>query len=264
MRNIARCVALVVIITLPAFAQSQATPPDRDVVFQASTIGALLDGVYDGDITLGELRRHGDFGIGTVNGLDGELIVLNGAFFSVTADGRVHLLPPAVSTPFAAVTPFQTDRVHALRDVTSLDVLKQQIDALLPTTNIAYAIRVTGVFTRVKTRSVPRQSRPYRPLAEIVEAQPTFEFENVAGTLVGFRLPGFVAGLNVPGYHLHFLADDLSGGGHLLGCAVEQATVEIDDSRGLFVALPATEDFDASDASQERKEELERVEKDSK
>ncbi len=75
MRNIARCVALVVIITLPAFAQSQATPPDRDVVFQASTIGALLDGVYDGDITLGELRRHGDFGIGTVNGLDGELIV---------------------------------------------------------------------------------------------------------------------------------------------------------------------------------------------
>ena len=262
MRMMARFVLLMLIASAPASAQAQTVPAARDVVFQASTIGALLDGVYDGDISLAELRRHGDFGIGTVNGLDGELIVLDGAFFSVTADGRVHLLPGSVLTPFAAITSFEADRTAELADVDSYETLKQRLDALLPTTNIAYAVRITGVFSRVKTRSVPRQSRPYLPLAEIVKTQPTFEFENVTGTLVGFRLPSFMAGVNVPGYHLHFLADDLSGGGHLLDLAIREATVEIDDSRGFALALPATDGFYSSDASGDRKEELERVEKD--
>ena len=253
---------LLLALARPVLADPPATPPDRDVIFQASTIGALLDGVYDGDMPLSELRRHGDFGIGTINALDGELIYLNGAFFTVRADGSVSLLTGDTQTPFAAVTHFEADHTHEVSNVVSYDRLKALVDGMLPTTNICHAIRITGVFSRVKTRSVPRQSRPYPKLAEVVKSQPVFEFEQVSGTLVGFRLPGFVAGVNVPGYHLHFLADDLSGGGHLLDCAIAEATVEIDHSRGFFVALPATEDFSACDASQERKEELERVEQD--
>jgi acetolactate decarboxylase len=30
-------------------------------VYQTSTMGALLDGVYDGNVTIRELLRHGDF-----------------------------------------------------------------------------------------------------------------------------------------------------------------------------------------------------------
>lgn len=230
------------------------------MVFQTSTIGALLQGVYDGDMALAELRRQGDLGIGTVNGLDGELIVLNGACFAVRADGRVHLLATDTLTPFAAVTSFEADQTVPLGGVGSFAELQELLDARLPTPNLCYAIRITGIFSYVKTRSVPRQTRPYPKLADVVSSQPVFEFGRISGTLVGFRLPGFVAGINVPGYHLHFLADDLSGGGHLLECAIVEATAEIDHSRGIFVALPGTADFAAADVAQERERELRRVE----
>lgn len=259
-RRPALALMLALLVAVPLLADPVPVPPERDVIFQASTIGALLDGVYDGDMSLAELRRHGDFGIGTINALDGELIVLDGASFTVRADGRASLLPGDTMTPFAAVTHFEADQTREIARVASLDDLKALLDGMLPTHNLCYAIRITGVFSHVRTRSVPKQVRPYPKLAEVVQTQPVFDFGQVSGTLVGFRLPGFVAGLNVPGYHLHFLADDLSGGGHLLDCAITEATVEIDHSRGLFLALPATEDFAASDASQERREELHRVE----
>ena len=262
MKRLITALVALVILTLSAAADPHAVPPDRDVVFQASTIGALLDGVYDGDLSLAELRRHGDFGIGTVNGLDGELVVLDGACFAVRSDGSVNLLPGSTRTPFAAVTWFEADRTQEITGVRTYDDLKRLLDDMLPTLNICYAVRISGVFSHVKTRSVPRQTRPYPPLAEVVESQPVFEFERVTGTLVGFRLPGFVAGVNVPGWHLHFLADDLSGGGHLLDCSITRATVEVDYSRGFFMALPATDEFTSCNASGERRQELQRVETD--
>ena len=79
-----------------------------------------------------------------------------------------------------------------------------------------YAVMIQGEFSYVKTRSVPAQEKPYPPLAEVTKNQPTFEFTDVTGTMVGFRCPPYVTGINVPGYHLHFLTDDRTAGGHLL------------------------------------------------
>lgn len=36
-------------------------------------LSALLQGDYDGEITYGELKKYGDFGLGTFNSLDGEM-----------------------------------------------------------------------------------------------------------------------------------------------------------------------------------------------
>lgn len=49
-----------------------------DILYQVSTINALLEGIYDGDTSYGELKQHGDFGIGTFSGLDGGMIELDG------------------------------------------------------------------------------------------------------------------------------------------------------------------------------------------
>jgi len=234
--------ALAFTLAIPAaFAQDEAT--DRDVLFQTSTVGALLQGVYDGPVPLGELGRHGDLGLGTVNSLDGELVVVDGRFYTVDAAGDVHEPAGDVCTPFAAVTWFEPDDSRTVAGVPGYEALQQLIDELLPTPNLCYAIRITGLFSYVRTRSVPKQERPYRPLAEVVRTQPVFELSNVEGTLVGFRLPAFVAGVNVPGYHLHFLAADRSGGGHLLDCRVDRAEVEIDHTATITVALPGTSDF---------------------
>ena len=67
---------------------------DPHVLFQASTIGALLDGAFDGDLSFAELAEHGDLGLGTVNALDGEMIALDGEFFRADVGGGVTEVGP--------------------------------------------------------------------------------------------------------------------------------------------------------------------------
>jgi acetolactate decarboxylase len=215
----------------------------RDVLYQTSTIGALLQGVYDGDTSVADLRARGDFGLGTINCLDGELVVLDGRFFTVEFSGKVRELAPDTLSPFAAVTWFERDLGGLLEDVTDLEALTAKLDRVLGSDNLCYAVRLTGRFDYIKTRSVPRQARPYLPLTDVVKGQAIFEFSDVPGTIVGFRMPPYVTGINVPGWHLHFLADDLSGGGHLLDCRFDEATAQIDETDGIMLDLPRTEGF---------------------
>jgi len=243
MRRINIAAALLILLTTATVSAQQADAGGRDVLYQTSTIGALLQGVYDGNTTVGDLRTHGDVGLGTINCLDGELVILNGRFFTVEHSGKVRELPPETMTPFAAITWFERDRGGLLEDVSGLQALTDSLDAVLDSDNLCYAVRISGTFNYVKTRSVPRQEPPYLPLAEVVKDQAIFEYQKVSGTIVGFRMPPFVGGINVPGWHLHFLADDLSGGGHLLDCRFDAATAQIDETDGIMLSLPQTEGF---------------------
>jgi len=60
------------------FSSCRSNFSDQDILSQVSTIDALLDGVYDGTVTCGELKEFGDFGIGTFDALDGEMVFLDG------------------------------------------------------------------------------------------------------------------------------------------------------------------------------------------
>lgn len=233
----------------------------REVLYQVSTIDALLSGDFDGESTCGEIRRHGDFGIGTFNGLDGEMIQLEGKIFKIRSDGNVYPVPDSTRTPFASVTHFDADTVLSLKGPLGFDQLCALIDSLIPTENIFYAIKVTGQFNYVKARSVPRQHKPYRPLVEIVQTQPTFEYERVRGTLVGFRAPPYMKGLNVPGYHLHFITEDHRRGGHVLACSVGDATLSLDFTTSFHMVLPQSGSFSRIDLTQDKQAELEKVEK---
>lgn len=235
--------------------------PGRDTLFQTSTITALLEGVYEGQMTFGALKRHGDFGLGTFNALDGELVALEGEFYQVKADGVAYPVDDSMKTPFAAVTFFDPDKSVVTNSAMDYNRLKDHLDSLLPTNNIFYAIMIKGRFSYVKTRSVRRQVRPYPPLSEAVKKQPTFEFHNVEGTLIGFRCPAFVEGINVPGYHLHFITSDRKAGGHLLECRLSGVAIGIDYTSELFMVLPSSGDFYKADLTGERKKELEKVEK---
>jgi len=83
---------------------------NNDVLFQTSTINALLNGVYDGDISFQELKQYGGFGLGTVNALDGEMIGLEGKFYQIKADGIAYPVDDSMKTPFAVVTFFEPDK----------------------------------------------------------------------------------------------------------------------------------------------------------
>ena len=235
--------------------------PSRNTVYQVSTIDALLAGTYDGDLSLRDLRRQGDFGIGTYDNLDGEMVLLDGTFHQVKSDGKVYAPDLRGETPFAAVCAFRPEQAFAVPQGADLEAVAALIDREAPNQNQFCAIRIDGTFKAVRTRSVPPQNRPFPPLKQIAATQPTFDLANVAGTIVGFRCPPFVAGVNVPGYHLHFLSQDGAKGGHILGFELVTGTAQVDELDRFVLQLPGTDDFANVDLARDRQRELTGVEK---
>jgi alpha-acetolactate decarboxylase len=212
-------------------------------VYQFSTISALLEGVYDGDVTVAELLRHGDFGLGTFNHLDGEMVVLDGVCYRLRADGTASRAAPTDRTPFAAVTKFHTDFEIAIQTRTSRTELIGAIDRRIESANLIYAIRITGHFGELRTRTVMAQQQPYPPLTQATEEQAETVFTDVSGTVVGFRTPEFEQGISVAGYHLHFLNSDRTAGGHILDFSLERGEVAVSGAAQLHLSLPTSGAF---------------------
>ncbi len=234
---------------------------DRRILTQISTIDALMTGIYDGDTKLSILRERGDFGLGTFNSLDGEMILLDGRFYQVKASGVVAEPTMEARTPFAAVTTFAANRTIPLSKGQRFNGVTELVDSMLPTTNIFYAVKITGHFQLVKTRSVPSQPKPYRPLIEVVKTQPVFTLSDMDGTVIGFRSPAYTKGLAVPGYHLHFISADRKTGGHILDFVVEHGKAEIADISALFLILPSDKAFYTADLTGNKEKEVKAVEK---
>ncbi len=223
--------------------ESDAKTPARQSLFQASTIGALNVGVFEGELTIGALRRQGDFGLGTFDALDGEMVVLDGQVFRVGTDGVPRVAADSATTPFAAVTRFAPDLVFDLAGALDLDELRREIDARLTTVNVPVAVRVSGFLPAVQARSVPRQTQPYPPLAVAVAEQTIFDLIDIEGTLVGFRTPAYMAQLNAAGYHFHFLSDDRRAGGHILAVTAGPVRVALQYLHDFRMRLPENAAF---------------------
>ena len=226
----------------PAPAPRVTTAP-REMLSQYSTLSALKAGVFDGQLTIAELGRWGDLGLGTFNRLNGEMIVLGGVVYQVTADGEVHRVRPAQRTPFAVVTSFEPDMTRPAPGGATLAELEAAIDQMRPSDNLPYAVRVRGSFSSMLVRSVPAQQKPYPTLDEALTHQVEFPLEDVRGVLVGFWLPSYMAGANAAGYHFHFLTADRTAGGHVLDCQVDEAVVGLDQTARWYVRLPTSPEF---------------------
>jgi len=216
-------------------------------IFQSSTMTALLDAVYDGGLTYGELARHGDFGVGTFNQLDGEMVAVDGRFFQLRSDGSATPVTPDELTPFAAVTFFRGDASRRLAGPIDLDAVEALLDGLVPSTNLFYAVRIDGRFSSVVTRTVAKQHRPYRPLVDVTRTQTERTFTDLSGTVVGFRCPDYAQGVTVAGYHLHFVDDSRTRGGHVLAFTLDDGVLRVDQDADLHVELPDTPEFLAAD-----------------
>jgi acetolactate decarboxylase len=242
---------LVMSSSLGALGCQSSTTPQKadDVLFQYSALNSLMAGVYDGDITFGELKQHGDLGLGTFNALDGEMVEVDQQFYQVKSDGIAYPVADTMKAPFAEVTFFGADQTVEVADSLDCPHLQSYLDSRLPSLNVPYAIKISGVFAQLQTRSVPKQTKPYPPLAEVVKKQSTFEFSDVSGVMVGWRLPTYMSGVGAVGYHLHFLTDDRKAGGHVLGCQVKRVTAEIDTTSELDMVLPNDQAFYQVDLS---------------
>ena len=233
---------------------------ENNIIYQTSVIGALMEGVYDGNITFKELRNNGNFGLGTVNNLDGEMIALNDTFYQVKSDGKVYKLKDIQKTPFAVITNFNEDISLTIKKA-NYKQLEKIINSNIPSKNLFYAIAVTGKFSYIKARSVPKQTKPYPRLLEVTKNQSVFEYKNLSGTLIGFRFPGYANGINVTGYHFHFISDDRNFGGHLLDCILYEGKISIDQKMKILTELPSTADFYNVNLIPDNQQEINKIEK---
>jgi len=246
---------------LSIFISACNSPRTEDTVSQVSTIDALLAGVYDGEVTLKQLLAMGNTGIGTFDCLDGEMVVLDGKVYQVRADGMVRTPSLDTTTPFATVINFKADAAVRTEKDMDYPALQKMLDRISPGKNLFYVFRIKGRFANMKTRSVPRQKKPFPPLVEVVKNQPVFMMKNVSGTIVGFRCPAYVKGINVTGYHLHFISGDHKQGGHILQFKMlKGAYVETDCSNKFFMVLPESgRSFNKADLKIDRSTELHKV-----
>jgi acetolactate decarboxylase len=193
--------------------------------------------------------------------LDGEMVAVDGGFFHADVDGNMSRVPPGESTPFAVVVRFTPTIDVRIEEPLAHDELLARLDRLIPPGSASCAFRLDGRFELLRARSVPRQSRPYRPLTEVVAEQHVFELTDVSGTVVGFRFPEWAEGLEVSGYHLHFITDDRSRGGHVLDLRSAGLRARLDLSGDLHVELPAGVDLADPELAAATHDAVERVER---
>jgi acetolactate decarboxylase len=218
-------------------------------IYQTSTMGALLEGIDDGDMTVGELLTHGDFGLGTFNHLDGEMIILAGVCHHLRSDGSASVAASDDRTPFAAVTWFRPEITIPVSSPATRQRVLALADDAIKTTNLIQAIRIDGTFSHVTTRTVMAQSPPYPPLTEATADEPLTDFNDITGTLAGFRTPDYEQGISVAGYHLHFINKPRTRGGHALDFDIEHGEIRISTSSELHLSLPTTQAFLAANLS---------------
>lgn len=226
-------------------------------LFQVSTSGALVAGVYAGAVSVQGLLEHGDFGLGTFANLDGEMVVLDGHVYQVQGTGRVSEALPTARAPFAVVTKFAPDIDLEMEPIRNFSELQRRCDSLRASRNIFYAVRLDGRFNRVRTRAVSPPGEGTR-LVDAAKAQSEFSFTDVSGTLVGLWSPGFSSAFSVAGYHFHFLSEDRKEGGHLLECGSGPGPLRLrmEALTDFHLALPETESFLKAELSKNTADEL--------
>jgi acetolactate decarboxylase len=231
-----------------------------NAVYLSAPIVALVEGFYVENTTMAHIKEHGDFGLGTFNYLDGEMVILDGNIYQIRSDGEVYRVKDDEQSPFACVTFFSPDTFDDVDESLMPKGFYDLLNTLIPSENMLYAIRIDGVFSHVRTRAVPR-SENYKPLVEATANQPVFDFDDVQGCLAGFYTPRFMESLNAPGYHMHFLTEDRRHGGHLIECALKKVRIGIQHVPKLDLGLPITLDFLTADLTRDIGKDLDKAEK---
>ena len=208
-----------------------------DPVFQYSTAHQIMIGNYDGNIDLRELKKHGDLGLGTYNGLNGEMVYVDGIFYRIDLDGNAHIPPPETLTPFAVIAELRPEQSIYIDTSLSCINLEKLINSKIGSKDKIYAIKISGSFDSMVTRSIDKQKKPYPDLKTVLLGEKRLRQKKVEGDMVGFRFPSYYTEINIPKYHFHFINHDKTRGGHVLSCNVSNANIYIDEKAGLNITL---------------------------
>lgn len=233
-------------------------------MYQVSTLQALALGFSKAVTTVKELLGHGDIGLGTFEDVDGEMIVLDGKCYRARNNGDVVPAEDDRGVPFAAVAKFQGEQQFTLENMPDITSIRTELTRKIEERfglNSMHAVRIDGLFEKVDARS----EEPYRShhvtLKEVLSRNQTaFLFENIRGSLVGVYFPDFMDGINMPGWHLHFLSEDRSKGGHVFDVIMREGVAKVDKITNIFINFPENPAFDTYSLKQNLQEEIKSIE----
>lgn len=214
----------------------------KKTLYQQGTLGALMAGLMDGTMPIKELLTYGDFGIGTLHGLDGEVIFLNGQAYQGRSDGKLIYLTGEELTPYGAVTSFKSDRQFFIEENLNSEEVLALIKVNFKSNNLFSAIQLTGKFKKMHIRIMPKQTKPYKRLVEVSKIQPEFIREDIKGTLVGFYTPELFQGVAAAGFHLHFISEEKDFGGHVIDFELANGEVDIADIAEFTQLFPISDE----------------------
>lgn len=236
-----------------------------DRFYQVSTLNSLMLGNLSGVISINELLKNGDYGIGTCEGLDGEMIVIDGTAYNGHASGAVQKYHNDDKVAFASVCRFsEHTKSFIIKDINNLKELTKKMTQLIKeeykNKNVFYIVKIKVHTNYVKFRSCYKQNEPYRTLMEIMPSQVKFEYNNISGDIIGVFCPDYVDKLNMPGWHFHFISDDKTKGGHLFDLSFAEAQIDIDQKTQYEIILPTNNKFATINLSADLKKEVEETE----
>jgi len=201
------------------------------IMTQASTVNAVLQGIYDGEMTFGDLKKYGNFGVGYFDKMGGEVLAVDGVFYRIKSDGLTEVVQDSDKTPFFAVTSFTANTDNFTNRKFDYEGFKEYLLTMMPRKKSFYAVKATGVFDSIDARTFLRQAAPYPAIDQVIDTQTEIKYTNTEGTLIGFYTPEYMEGISIPGFHFHFISKDKSRGGHVRSISVNQITIE-------FIELP--------------------------
>jgi acetolactate decarboxylase len=236
---------------------------NRETVFQVALLQSLTQGYYDGIIKVSELKQHGDIGIGTFEGVNGEMIVLDGKVYQALGDGSVQEADDNETVPFSNVTFFDKDLSVTLTQTDDINSLKEALTATVNDNgkNLFYMVKINGTFQKMNVRSELKQEKPYKSLDQALATdQREFNYDNIKGTVVALYCPDYMGGLNTPGWHFHFVSDDKTKGGHILDLAFDSAQAEFDATQDFDMYLSDNSEFQKMELSKDVSDAIKKVE----
>lgn len=233
-----------ILLIIPVLLLAGCSSNEEDMIFHYSVLKALDNGVLEGNMKVGELKQHGDFGLGTYNRMNGEMVVLDHVVYRIAQDGKAMVPDDQSLIPYSIVTFYHQDDTLLMRGEINYPALKAFAERRIPSRNLFYAFRIRGEFDYIKCGGADLQEKPYNEsLDQMLADRPLYEGRNIKGTLVGFWCPEYIGDINTSGFHLHFIADDQSMGGHLMEFTARSLEIGYDIKTAYKMVLPETEDF---------------------
>lgn len=246
---------------------ANAEEPDRESIAQVALLQSLAQGYFGGTITAKDMLARGDTGIGTFEGLNGEMIALDGVIYQALGDGTVIVAPDKTVIPYATLTFFDNDYEVKLRDIKSKADFEKALNAVLKEqgVNSFYMVKLHAEFDSVLFRSEYGSQEPYPTLVEALKGKQTeFTEKNIKGTLVGLFCPNYMKELNSPGWHFHFISDDKKKGGHILELSLKDGSAYLDKTDRFTMLLHDDPAFHKINLSKDMSEDIRSAEQDTK